>query len=393
MDNKERLFIKYRPDIKYVPKILSIVNPDEIYEPSPIVNRLLDTIPSGIIGSLLDLKDDLDVLSQRLDKCLEGYNQGGMSFKDYASNLKDSNGDKELVMQFELKNGTSEDGSIQAEVYPLILDATQECDNLVALLNDQIYGGTADTNRLQKHEAEDKAFIDTIIAKEMNGELLEKDYNLLETRGALLEISSRSVKNSKNFIKDVNELLYTTINTYYNNSVVDIVSKFGEADSNVLEAIKDANRISFKKSVINVNNDLTRHRRLNKSGMKDGACRMFVNISKLRDFGSNDITKWVESIDTEYDSNPYTQIVADALDDVEFIHQEYTNAMGECFKQLKLDELVKSDLASTLLQKKYARQKLKLISDIITEKSNGPFDGETFCTKYKLTTPGTLCSK
>lgn len=393
MDNKERLFIKYRPDIKYVPKILSIVNPDEIYEPSPIVNRLLDTIPSGIIGSLLDLKDDIDILSQRLDKCLEGYNQDGIKFKDYALNLKDNQGDKELVMAFESKNSAAEDGSIQAEIYPLLIDTMKECDNFVALLNEHIYKGKVDTNHLQKHEAEDKAFIDSVIEKEINGQLLEKDYNLLETRGALLEISSRSVKNSKNFIKDVNELLYSTINTYYNDSVVDIVSKFGEADSNVLEALKDANRISFKKSVIDVNNDLTRHRRLNKSGMKDGASRMFINISKLRDFGSNDITKWVEGIDTDYDSNPYTQIVADALDNVEFIHQEYTNAMGECFKQLKLDELVKDDLTSTLQQKKYARQKLKLISDIITEKTNGPFDGEVFCEKYKLTTPGTLCSK
>lgn len=393
MDIKERSFIKYRPNISYVPKILSIVNPSELYTPSPIVSRLLETTPSGMISNLLDLKDELDVLSQRLEKCLEGYMQDGISFRDYASNLKDNNGDKELVMQFESKNSTSESGSSQAEVYPLLIGSMQECDNLIKILNEQIYNNTANLNNLKASEDKDKAYLDAVVEKEMNGKLSDKEYNQIETRGILLEISSRSLKNSKNFIKDVNELLCSTINTYYNGSVADIVSKFGEADSNVLEALKDANRISFKKSVMDVNNDLTRHRRLNKNGMKDGAIRMLTNISKLRDYGSNDITNWIKTIDTEYDSNQYTQIVEDALDGVEFIHQQYTGAMGECFKQLKLDELVKSDLASTLQQKKYARQKLKLISDIITEKSNGIFDSQSFCTKHKLTTSGTLCSK
>lgn len=392
MDNKERSFIKYRPDIKYVPKILSIVNPSATYEPTEVVSKLLDATPSGVIGGLLDAVDDMNVLSQRLSKCLDGYNAGGVTFKDYANRFK-TKSDGESISRFELANRASEAGSIQAEVYPLILSTVNECEGMINILNKELYKNTIDLAYLQVAEEKDKAFMDKTIEREVEGKLTSKEYNAVETIVILVEIANRVLQNSKNFIKDMNNLLCSTIDTYYNGNIVDIVSKFGEAEINTLEAIKDTSRLSFKKSVMAVDNDMTRHNRLNRNDMKTGVIDMFLNISKLRDYGGNDISSWISTIDTDYDSNPLTQIVCDALDGIEFINTQYVAAMGECFKQVKLDELVKNDLSTTLLEKKYARQKLKLISDIISEKKNGSFKPEAFVEKQRLKLKGNLCSK
>lgn len=392
LTKQEVLHLKYKPELGLRSHILSYVTVEPDYVPSDVVGNLLDKTPSGILGELSATIDMAQVLQNRIEKCLSDFSIEGTTFSDYVKALKDDNGDKELVRNFEKKNALALNGTSQAETYPLLYSMELELKDLQDNINDIFYNGSANMDHLDVAESKDKAKLQHLVESDIKGSINRTNHSKLETESVVLELTSRRMENCKNMLKDVNTLLCTTVNTYYNDNIDDIVHKYGEADSDVLSSINEINAISFRKSAQLAENDSTRNSKLNSNAIKKDLNQLFNRISTIKD-NSNKTLEWALSIDTDYDQNAYTQIVADAFDQVEFANQEFEKATLEVFKQTKLDEVVRNDIVTSLQAKRYERQKYALISDILVEKKNGTFDPATFVNKRGLRNKGTVCSR
>lgn len=386
MLEKERSIIKYRPDLRYVPEILTNVDSKIEYIPSPLVDRITQKTPSGVLGELISSKEDAEVILEGLKKCVA-------NDVDVNSYLNDIANNPSKAKQIEKENASSPTGSTQLECIPLLLDIIEEYERLISLTTKLMYSDAVDLDKLDVLEKKDHMYIDDIVDKEINGILSNADKLNLETKVIEIESISKMSANSKKFLKDAISVLYSGLNRAYNGNIKDIVQAYGEAPIAVLEALKDTSKVEFKKTVMSCENDKVRLRRLNTGGMKQGMVATFQAIANLRDSQTNEICEWLSTIDTDYDQNPVTQVVEDALSSVEFIREEYERAKVEYFKQIKLDELVKNDIIATLKAKKIARQKLNLISDIISERRSNSFDVDSFIKSKGLMSSETLCTR
>lgn len=394
MNNKERSYIKYKPSLQYKSPILSVVERgEEGFNPSPSLQRLLERTPSGVLGEISDTIEDNKVLQKRLEKCLENDVIGGISFSDYAKNLKDKEGDKELVRDFEKQNANSLFGSTQAEVYPMLVEMEEELTTLGDFINQTFYSGGIDMDFLHVAEEKDKSNIDNLISMESSGAMSQLDVGKLQTQDVALEISAKRIDNCKNMQKSINAVLCSTVNTYYNGNIGEIVKAFGNADISVLESMNACNTVSFNRSVMESNNDILRNARSNTPSMKSSMLELFSKVSKIKDDDCSKMLQYALSIDTDSDQSVLTQIVSDMFDSIEFAQDEFQKVTLEVFKQVKSDQLVKNDIVNTVQAKRFERQKSKLISDIITEKKSGTFDAESFISDRSLEAPGTLCSR
>lgn len=392
INQKERAYIKYKPSLTYSAKIMSMVEKETTYTPSESVASLLKNKPSGILGEIENELDIAKMMQERIAKCLEDSNVNGVSIADYLKNKKDPDGDKELTRKFEKDNAMAINGTSQAECLPLLLDSEQELESLSNLLNSHFYNNEVNKEHLEIAEEKDEAKMETTLKKDMSLGFTEQEYGKLQKDDFVLEICHRRLNNCKNLTKQINELLCTTVNTLYNGNVDDIVHKYGEAEIDVLDSINAINKIGFRRTAALGEEDKNRGNKLNNPAIKESMQSLFVRIGELK-AQSDKILEWASSIDTDYDQNAYTQIVADAFDQVEYIQAEYEKAALEMFKQIRLDELVKIDIVSSLKEKRAIRQKIALISAIIEEKQSETFNPERFIQDFGLRNPGTMCSK
>lgn len=392
INNKERDYIKYNPSLTYSKKILSFVSEDTSYTPSDTIVNLLDKKPSGLLG---DIQSELDInkmLQERLTKCLQDTNINGTTVAEYMQQAKRKDGDKELVRKFDKDNALAINGTSQAECLPLLLEMEEELLFLQERINQHFYNNEINLDHLEYAEEKDELKMNTLIDKDKQGTFTRLDRDNLAIDNLLLEVVYRRTNNCKNMSKQMNELLCTTVNTYYNGNVEDIVHKYGEADVKTLEHINEVNKISFRQTTALSEEDKLRNKKLNAPTIKADIQDMFSRICELKQ-RSNAILDFALSIDTDYDQNAYTQIVSDAFDQVEFINESFDQAALELFKQIKLDEIVKNDIVDTMKAKREARQKIALISDIIKEKQSGTFNATEFVNSRGLRHQGTLCSK
>lgn len=392
INKKERDYIKYRPSLVYKKEILSLVEKTEAYTPDDSITNLLKTKPSGLLAEIDEASDIVEMMQERLEKCLEDTIVNDMTIKDYVSNATDDDGDKECIRVFDTSNALAINGTSQAECLPLLFDTKKELKSLSCFLNKYFYNNEANIEHLEHAEEKDEARITNLLNKDMANKLSESERTKLEKENFILEICHRRLNNCKNLTKQINELLCTTTNTLYNDCIDDVVCKYGEANIDVLESINDINKISFRKVAALCEEDKQRNKKLNSPSIKEDIQGLFVRIGELK-AKSDKILEWATSIDTDYDQNNYTQIVTDAFDQVELIQAEFEKVALEVFKQIRLDEIVKNDIVDTLKEKKALRQKIALISSIIEEKKNGTFDSEELIKNLGLRNPGTMCSK
>jgi hypothetical protein len=392
INSQERAYLKYKPSLKYDSKILSIVTEDAGYTPSSIVDNLLNKKPSGVLGEINELLDMNKMMQERLAKCLEDTNVNGITVSDYLKNARDKDGDKELVRQFNKDNARAINGTTQAECLPLLLEMEEELNYVSNNINKHFYNNEADTDHLETVEYKDDIRLDALVEKDKEGSLSNLDLDSIGFESVLLEIASRRVDNCRNFLKEINETLYSTVNTYYNDNIDSIVKTYGSTDITTLSVINDMNKVTFRSVSKLSEEDNLRNARLNSVDMKANLQEMLNRIGELKQ-QSHSILNFALSLDTDYDQNENTQIVSDAFDQVEFINEEYEKAILEVFKQIKLDELAKTDIIDTMKQKREARQKISLITDIIKEKESGTFNAELFVKSKGLRNAGTICSK
>lgn len=391
LTRKEVSYLKYKPELGIRKKILSTVNMDESYIPLPALDRLLDKSPSGLLGEINDAIDMSKMLQERINKCMEDFSIEGQLFSSYVNELKSEDGDKEFVRSFEKKNALAINGTSQVDVYPLLYEAELELEQLKLYLSNKFYNTDSVEDLLEASEL-DVAKAEVVLKKDMNNTLTRADISKLDSDSSIIEITSRKLENCKNLMKQSNILLCSTVNTYYNGNVDDIVAKFGEADIEVLEVINQANIVSFRKSAMLCEQDATNNKKLNNPDIKDSLVSLLDRVMSIKD-DSDKMLSWALAIDTDYDQNAYTQIVEDVFDKVEVARADYDKAILEVFKQIKLDDVVRNDIVSSLQAKRYERQKVALISDIIQEKKNGSFNAEAFVDDKGLRSQGTLCSR
>ena len=393
LNDKESKYIKYKPNLGFVPKILSKINPDDIYVLPPALEAITDILPSSILQELNDLIQDIAVLGERMAKCLQDDVAVGIPFKVYQAAKTSAEPDYEVISLYENHHATNLKGSIQAETYPILLEMGTELTQYKDFFNKQFYDGKADYEHLDVNADKEKAEIEKIVGDDINGKLSPTVYNKMEVNAQLSRYALNRVENAKKYVKDLNEVLCYTTNQYYNGYVRDVVTTLGNAPTETLKDFNSMNEIKFKQSVEMSEQDSIRAARLNTKELKQGMNEVVQTIANMKTNGSDNLLTWIKTLDSNFDQSPVTMIMTDALDRIEFVQEAYDEALLELFKHNRLDQMLKDDQIGTMLEKKKSRQLHTLISEIVLEKENGTFDVDKFLAEKKLELPGTLCTK
>jgi hypothetical protein len=393
INDKEREYLNYKPKMGYIPKILSVVDPQAIYEMPPVIKRLTDVLGSDLLDELTGLIGDINVLQRRMEQCLQDSDGGGVSFKDYKKEKRSANPDYSKISAYETYHATNLNGRTQAEVYPLLVDMGDELTEYRDFLNKQLFDGQANYEHIDVVRQKEKNKIDKLIESDMQGKVAKSTFRNLAVKAQMMKYHQNRIENSKKFTKDLNGVLCYTPNTYYNGNVRKVVEQYATADVQVLDHLNSINKVKFNKTVVDSEKDKRRNAKLNSKEIKQGMNNVMQTVANAKTTNSDSIMEWAKTIDTDFDSSPLTQVVADILDKVEFINKEYDKTVMEMYKHNKVDEMVKSDQIQTLTDKKATRQVTNLISDIITEKNNGTFHLDKFLLDRKLENPGTLCTQ
>ena len=393
INDKEREQLNYRPSIGYKPKVLSIVDPKAIYEVSPIISRLTDILGSDLLDELTGLLGDINVLQKRMEQCLQDTDGNGVSFKEYKKEKRSANPDYDKIVAYESYHATNLNGRIQAEVYPILLDMEDELTEYRDFINKQLFNSQADYEYTDTVRQKEKNTIDKLIESDMQGTLDKSTTRKLGVQAQITKYHQNRIENAKKFTKDLNGVLCYSQNVYYNGNVRRVVEQYATADVQVLDSLNSINKVKFNKTVVDSEKDKRRNAKLNSKESKHGMNTLIQTIADAKTTNNDVILEWAKTIDTDFDSSPLTQIVADVLDKVEFVNAEYDKSIMEMYKHNKVDEMVKADQIQTLTNKKATRQVTNLISDIITEKNSGTFNLDKFLLDRKLENPGTLCTQ
>lgn len=393
INEQDRDIINYKPNLGFKPKILTMVEPTSSYTLPPAIQALTDVLPSSILDEIGGLLGDIDVLAKRMEMCLQDDVANGISFKDYQKEKKSANPNNDIINSYENYHKSDINGSTQGEVYPILLDMNKELSDYRDFLNNQFYNGNANYDYIDTVKEKEKAQIEKHIENDIGGTLSNSDFNKLQVQAQISNYAMERVNNAKNFIKDINKVLCSTANTYYNGSVKSVVQQFASADTSVLGDLNSMNKVRFNETVVKSQQDNRRDSKLNTPEIKQGMNEVVQKIATIKTSGIDNVVNWIKDIDTDYDQSPLTKVVSDALDRVEFVNSEYNKAVTELYKHNELDSMCKKDQINSLLEKKQARQIYNLISDIITEKDNNTFDLDKFIADKKLEHPGTLCTK
>lgn len=393
INSEDRGILTYRPGLGYEPKILTKVESTSSYKMPPALQALTNVLPSSILDEITGLLGDIDVLAKRMEMCLQDDVADGISFKDYQKEKKSAEPNYDTINKYENYHKSDINGSTQGEVYPMLLDLSDELTGYRDFLNKQFYNGNANYDYIDTIRDKEKAQIEKHVENDINGELGNSDFNKLQVQAQISNYAMTRVDNAKIFIKDLNKVLCSTTNAYYNGNVKSVVKQYATASTSVLGDLNGMNKVRFNETVVKAQQDSRRDSKLNTPEIKQGMNDIAKKIADMKTSGADNVLNWIKNINTEHDTSPVTKIVADALDRIEFVNSEYNKVVTELYKHNELDAMLKQDQIGTLLDKKQARQVFNLISDIITEKDNNTFDLDKFIADKKLEHPGTLCTK
>lgn len=393
MNNFEREYINYRPQLGFTPKILSKVSPTTAYQLPPAIDKLTEVLPSSILDEVGKLIDDISILQKRLENCMKDTIVEGISFEEYKKEKRGANPDFDVIDKFEIHQKEKIHGTTQGEVYPMLIELEDELTEYRDFLNKQFYNGNANYEHLETVREKEKNKIEKSIEKDTLGQLNEYEYKKMEVDVQLSRYALNRIENNKKFVKGLNKVLCSSVQTYYNGHIRDIVREFSNAPINVLEQLNGMNKISFKGAVIKSRQDSRRDSKLNTKEIKKSINTTMNQIAMIKTENSNNVLSWIDSMDTDFDQSPTTMIIEDALDKIEFVEKEYDKSIKELYKHNELDRVLKEDQLSTLLEKKQSRQIFNLISDIVKEKKNNTFEIDKFISDRKLEHPGTLCTR
>lgn len=393
INDKEREQLNYRPSIGYRPKILSIIDPKAMYEMPPIISRLTEVLGSDLLDDLTGLLGDINVLQKRMEQCLQDTDGNGVSFKEYKKEKRSANPDYDKIVAYESYHSTNLNGRTQAEVYPILIDMENELTEYREFINKQLFDGQADYEHTDTIRQKEKNKIDKFIESDIQGKLDKSTTRKLGVQAQITKYHQNRVENAKKFTKELNGVLCYSPNVYYNGNVRRVIEQYATADVQILDSLNSINKVKFNKTVVDSEKDKRRNIKLNSKESKQGMNTLMQNIANAKTINNDVILEWAKTIDTDFDSSPLTQIVADILDKVEFVNAEYDKSIMEMYKHNKVDEMVKADQIQTLTNKKATRQVTNLISDIVTEKNSGTFNLDKFLLDRKLENPGTLCTQ
>ena len=250
MKNSEVQLVKYRPNLKYTSPILTNVNPDVEFSPSPTLERLMNKTPSGILGELDNTIEEMEVILERLKRC-----ETEKDVNEYIKAIQ-SNGTK--AKDIEKANAFDITGTTQFECIPLLLDSIEECRKIKYMIKSSIYKDSTNSS-LKYYEHRDQTYIDFITKKELNKTMTMSELTTAESIAVMVDCASKMLSNTKSFVKGLISVLNNTLNEVYNGNIANIVQTYGSASLSVLTSLNDINKIQFKKACIECENDKIRY--------------------------------------------------------------------------------------------------------------------------------------
>lgn len=392
MKQYERDYLKYRPIYGYKSLLISkpVKTNTQLYKPSKCVENVSNILPSKILNEIDGVLININLLQQRLEKCLEDEELKGIKFTQYKNEFKKNKPDYTLINTYEHTARTTLEGNIQTEFYSQLKDISLEMTNYKNDYEMYMYKSKSIENK--KRLDEDKAFIDNITNKDISNSLTAKDINNLNTKSQINYCALQSILNTQTHIKNMSNICYSNLNNKFNGEIRKVISNLNTLNTNTLINLKQINTMQFNNAVQLSENDILHNNRLNSNNIKSGILKTLYKVADMK-CEAVDLVEFSKSINTNNDNDIITDLVDSTIVSINYINDKYDKAVNIAFNQNRLDMIIKTDMYNSLSNKKELRQYINMLSNMITEKVNNTFDIDEFIKKYKLEDKGTLCTK
>lgn len=392
LSSYDRSILNYRPDWGVKGVVIETMARDVNYKLPPNIDRLADVTPSDLLGELGDLLDEISKLNAKLELCLEDDSVDGVPFKQYAEEKRKDNPDHSLISKYEDYHESNINGNTQSEVFSILSSLEDELSEYRDFLNKQYCGGEADYSNLSKTKELEEEQIRDVVNQDIDKGMTLSQKAEIDMKAQQMVYAMRRIDGNKKFVEELNKLLYSSVNEYYNGSVRGVVEGLSQAPDEVMSILRESAEIDFKRNVIDTSSQKRRSDKLNSKEAKRGMNKTAIKVSDTN-YKTKKLIEWAMNVDTDYDTNPMTQIVTDVLDSADFVQEEQTKSMVEMLKQNELESRLRKDMLDSMKKKKNSRQVHSLMSAVEREKKRGNVDIDKFISDNKLESPGNLCTR
>jgi len=382
----ERTTLEYRPVLGHRPAVSYLA---KSLSEDPKATELVDCMSikaTDLLGTCLDTKTAAEKIVSGLEACLNDV-AGPVSLKDYL--LARESGNREVTDQFEDYHRNDIGGSLQAEVYPVLLDLLGDIDECASHAQNAFFGGPVDTSKLEQLGEEEGKRYDKLAGQAAAGGELDKlslsyeaklKYQLKDKiegiQGFLTQIVNVMTTAPKDTLKDVR------------NVVTDLARAPGE-----LGNIKTLNSVNWRREATLGQKTHNRAKNFDSSGMAKMLNVSVLRLKETRLEKVRPLVNWIKGLDPKSPTNILAGQIVSGMEDVD---EAVDSTVLDMAKLNKSDAQTREDLVTSLKKKKTVRQIHQIVDGMQKyfnfENADLNKEVERFIANTGLDKDGDLCS-
>lgn len=363
MKNQERLHIEYHPRLGLNINVGAIIEEErqstgEAYHLPEEIMESLENPPCRSLEKALGTIGKIDNLLDGIEGRLTDTVSDGIPFQEYLDN-KGPDGDLHIVHQWEDHQNLDLNGSIEGEVYPILLEVRENLVDKVNLLNKEVLVGDIEYDKIDDICKHEKQKIEDIL----RNDIAKSDPDVLASlkmNNELTDAISGAVDGIADFVDDVTELLDMNVDEIFE-GIDEVVSHLTDASPENLDRLSMLASLGFAAKA-----DAAQDIRQRMDRVKESSAILHEEISTLRKMKADagKVMQWFEGIDTDYDSSPITHLIEDNLESVDTILDSYDDVLLDIHKGNEMQAMQFEDLTDNLYAKETYRQTTKLTANI-----------------------------
>jgi hypothetical protein len=367
MNDMERWYIEYHPRLGLNINVTAIIEsqlealgtlaPAAYNVPEELLEAM-ENPPCRSLEKAMDTMGKLDGLLDDIEENLADTVSGGISFQDYLSS-REENGDPDVKRAWEEHQGKNLDGKLEGELYPVLLEARKNLADKVMLLNKEVLVGDIEYDKVDDICKQEKQKVEDIlkndVAKSDPAVLAE-----LKMNNELTDAISDAVDDIAAFVDEAEELLNMNVDDIFE-GVDEVVSHLADAKPDDLTRLSTLAEIGFAKQAEESEAIKDRMDLVGESNTL-----LHEEIAKFRTLKADagKIMEWFESIDTNYDSSPITNIIEDNMESVDDVLDGYDDVLLDMHKGNEMQKMQFEDLTQVLYSKETYRQTTSLTKNM-----------------------------
>lgn len=337
------------------------------YTPSEALVEYIEISPVAVVQGIVELQLKLDTFTRKIIDYLNDNRANRPPVNDYI--LARAVNDYSVIQAFE-EEAFDIEGTVEADMLPVLLDLHDEMDMLFRFSNSYLY-----QNRLvepipfDKLQVEEEDIVKHAIELDKN---LQLDTDALHEQNHLLQYLHHRVEMVDRFVDGLDGIITTTPEDAYGVGVEAAIGSIENIHTDIvkeditnttpaifssgflLDSMKQMNTLRFEKQAQYVYDSSQRMSRLVDRDTKAGLLAQVVAL-QYEKLNSRHLFQWMERISPEDDLNPLNAIFFDLLEGSEEVLDLADTLVQDLYRTVELERIQLEDYADSLYAKKLIR--------------------------------------